>query len=141
MTKIIKVSTGSVFEQKASYSRAVAVDDWIYVSLTAGRNPQTKIIPEDICEQTRQVFINIEAALRTVDATLNDVIFSRVFIQDPQDVPAALDIIGGKYSGIDPATTICCAPLASPDYKIEIEVTAFRGASQAAIQRITLPAQ
>lgn len=140
MNKIIKVSTGSVFERNASYSRAVSVDDWIYVSLTAGRNPKTKEIPEDISEQTEQVFINIEEALLSVGASLKDVIFSRVFIQSPEDVPAALDIIGEKYRGIDPATTVCCSPLASPIYKIEIEVTAFRGASQANIQRIKVSA-
>ncbi len=52
MTRIVKVKTGSKFEEHASYSRVVVVDDWIYVSNTAGRNPQTKEIPEDLTEQT-----------------------------------------------------------------------------------------
>ena len=85
MTNIIKLKTGSPFEDQASYSRLVVVDNWIYVSNTAGRNPQTKLIPEDILEQTHQVFANIEAALAAVDASLADVVCSRVFIQDPKD--------------------------------------------------------
>ena len=60
MTRIVKVKTGSKFEEIGSYSRLVAVDDWIYVSNTAGRNPETKEIAEDLLEQTQQVFTNIE---------------------------------------------------------------------------------
>lgn len=84
MTKIIKLKTGSPFEEKGSYSRLVVVDNWIHVSNTAGRNPQTKLIAEDILEQTHQVFANIESALKAVDASLADVVCSRVFIQNPR---------------------------------------------------------
>jgi len=52
MTKIVKVKTGAKLEQLSSYSRIVMVDNWISVSNTAGRNPQTKEIPEDLREQT-----------------------------------------------------------------------------------------
>jgi enamine deaminase RidA (YjgF/YER057c/UK114 family) len=84
MTKIIKLKTGSPFEDQASYSRLVVVDNWIYVSNTAGRNPQTKLIPEDILEQTHQVFANIETALAAVDASLADVVCSRGVHPGPQ---------------------------------------------------------
>lgn len=138
MTRIIKVNTGSQFEAQASYSRVVAVDNWIYVSNTAGRNPQSKIIPDDITEQTYQVFTNIEAALAAVNTTLEDVIFSRVYIQDPNDIPTVMPIIGQKFRGINPATTVTCPPLGSSIYKVEIEVTAYRQASQAEIEAITI---
>ena len=138
MTRIIKVKTGSIFEEQASYSRIVAVDNWIYVSNTAGRNPLTKEIPQDITEQTLQVFANIEAALRAVDATLGDVICSRVFIQAPEDVPVVMAIIGQKFRGTNPASTVTCPPLGSTVYKVEIEVTAYRGASRAEVEEITI---
>ncbi|BBI54620.1 hypothetical protein HORIV_70410 [Vreelandella olivaria] len=60
MAHIVKVKTGSTFEEHASYSRLVAVDNWIFVSNTAGRHPETKEIPEDVVAQTHQVFANIE---------------------------------------------------------------------------------
>ncbi len=44
MTSVIKVKTGSKYEEMGSYSRLVAVDNWIHVSNTAGRHPQTKEI-------------------------------------------------------------------------------------------------
>lgn len=138
MTQIIKLKTGSKFEEMGSYSRLVAVDNWIYVSNTAGRNPQTKLIPEDLIEQTHQVFANIEAALAAVESSLADVVFSRVYVQDPKDVEAVMTIVGQKYRGIDPATTVTCPPLGSTVYKVELEVTAFRGAASAQVQRITL---
>ena len=43
MTKVVKIKTGSKFEEHGSYSRIVAVDNWIFVSNTAGRNPVSKL--------------------------------------------------------------------------------------------------
>ncbi|SDG76885.1 Enamine deaminase RidA, house cleaning of reactive enamine intermediates, YjgF/YER057c/UK114 family [Vibrio xiamenensis] len=129
MTQIVKVKTGSAFEQSGSYSRVVAVDNWIFVSNTAGRNPDTKQISEDLFEQTEQVFSNIERGLKAVDASLADVVSTRVFIQDPADVAPVMELFGAKFKGIDPTTTVTCPPLGSTVYKVEIEVTAYRGAA------------
>ena len=132
MTKIVKLKSGAVLEDKSSYSRLVAVGDWIFVSNTAGRNPDTKLIPEDVAAQTHQVFANIARALAAVGSGLGDVIAARVFIQDPADTPAVMDIFAEVFRGVDPALTVTCPPLGSTVYKVEIEVTAFRGASQGA---------
>jgi len=138
MTHIIKLKTGSKFEESGSYSRLVAVDNWIYVSNTAGRHPLTKQIPDDLTEQTLQVFANVESALAAIDASLQDVVFSRVYVQQPEDVPAVMAIVGEKFRGINPATTVTCPPLGSTVYKMELEVTAFRGAGKAAVQELTV---
>ena len=130
MAKIIKVKTGSRFEEIASYSRVVTVDNWIFVSNTAGRNPETNEMPDDVFEQTDQVFLNIERALAAVDASLGDIVTSKVFIQNPDDVSAVMEHIGSKFKGIDPTTTVTCPPLGSSIYKVELEVTAYRGASK-----------
>ncbi|MEG0348641.1 MAG: RidA family protein [Acinetobacter sp.] len=139
MTKIIKATTGSALEKQASYSRLVAVDNWIYVSNTAGRNPETKVMPDDLIEQTLQVFANVERALAAVGASLADVIFSRVYIQDPKDLPTVMEIVGEKFTGVNPATTITCPPLGSTIYKMELEVTAYRGASDADVIELLIP--
>jgi len=138
MTKIVKLKTGNKFEDHGSYSRLVAVDNFIFVSNTAGRNPDTKEIPEDITEQTLQVFANIERALASVGSSLGDVVASRVFIQDPTDTHAVMTTVGEKFRGIDPASTVTCPPLGSTVYKVEIEVTAFRGAASADVETIRL---
>lgn len=138
MTKITKVKTGSKFEEIASYSRVVAIDNLIHVSNTAGRNPDTKEIPEDVIEQTEQVFKNIERALAAVGASLADVVMSRVFIQYPEDTDKIMEFIGTKFRGVDPATTVTCPPLGAAAYKVELEVTAYRGASEAEVETINL---
>ncbi|MNW09554.1 Endoribonuclease L-PSP [compost metagenome] len=84
------------------------------------------------------MFANIEAALASVDATLADVVCSRVFIQNPEDVATVMTIVGEKFRGVDPASTVTCPPLGSTVYKVELEVTAYRGASRADTSRITL---
>ncbi|MBR9904515.1 MAG: RidA family protein [Gammaproteobacteria bacterium] len=138
MNSIVKVKTGSPYEEIASYSRLVALENWIFVSNTAGRNPQTKEIPDDVIEQAEQVFSNIEHALASIDASLQDVVMSRVFIQNPQDTAAVMAFIGTKFRGVNPATTVTCPPLGSTDYKVELEVTAYRGASKAEVKEINL---
>ena len=52
MTTVTRLTTGSEFEKKASYSRLVMLDNWIFVSNTAGRHPVTRQIPEDLRQQT-----------------------------------------------------------------------------------------
>lgn len=135
MTNILKIKTGSKFEEHGSYSRLVAVDNWIFVSNTAGRNPQTKEIPEDVTEQTLQVFVNIEGALAAAGAGLADVVSSRVFIQNPEDTQRVMTVVGERFRGIDPASTVTCPPLGSTVYKVEIEVTAYRGAGTAKTEK------
>lgn len=138
MTHIVKVKTGNPFEEAASYSRLVAIDNWIFVSNTAGRHPETKEIPNDIEAQTRQVLANIERALKSVDASLDDAVMSRVFIQNPEDTDTIMAVVGERFRGINPATTVTCPPLASTIYKVELELTAFRGASKAKVKEIML---
>ena len=129
MTDVRKIKTASAYEHKYSYSRAVAVGDWIFVSNTAGRDYNTRAIAPDAAGQTEQVFRNIEEALARLDATLADVVRVRIFVPDPADVGTVLDIVGQRFRGIDPANTTTCTPLAQPELKVELEVTAFRRGS------------
>lgn len=138
MAKITKLKSGTKLEEISSYSRAVCVDNWIFVSNTAGRNPDTKEIPEDLREQTLQVFANIERALAALDSSLADVVSTKVFIQNPEDTPFIMGIFGEKFKGVDPTTTVTSPPLGSKAYKVELEVTAYRGASTSDVEYINL---
>jgi enamine deaminase RidA (YjgF/YER057c/UK114 family) len=138
MPEVIKVKTGNRFEEHGSYSRLVAVDNLIFVSNTAGRNPRTKQIPEDLTEQTLQVLSNIEAALASVDAVLEDVVSARVFVQFPDDVETVMTAYGNRMRGINPTLTMTCPPLGSTEYKIEIDVIAWRGASKADVKELQI---
>lgn len=129
MTEIIKLKTGSIYEEKESYSRAVVVGDWILVSNTAGRNYESREMADDAVGQIHQAIANVRAALNAVGAGLEDVVRSRVSIPYVEDAPAVMAVVGEYFRGIDPASTVTCTPLGGPAYRAEIEVTAFRGAS------------
>lgn len=138
MVKITKVKSGSIFETKESYSRIVCVDDWIFVSNTAGRNYKTREMSTDPVEQARQCFDNIEGALKAVGSCLEDVVQSKIFIPYVEDAKAVMEYVGERFRGIDPQRTVTCSPLGAPDFKVEIEVTAYRGASKAEVEEITI---
>lgn len=138
MPQVIKVKTGNKFEEHGSYSRLVAVDNMIFVSNTAGRNPRTKLIPEDLTEQTNQVLDNLSAALASVDAVLEDVVCARVFVQFPEDVDTVMTAYGQRMRGINPTLTMTCPPLGSTQYKVEIDVTAIRGVSKAEVKELLI---
>ena len=138
MPQVIKVKTGNKFEEHGSYSRVVAVDNMIFVSNTAGRNPATKLIPEDLTEQTNQVLDNLSSALKSIDAGLGDVVSARVFVQFPEDVETVMTAYGLRMRGINPTLTMTCPPLGSTQYKVEIDVAAIRGVSQAEVKELLI---
>lgn len=138
MVKITKVKSGSKYESLESYSRIVAVDDWIFISNTAGRNYATKEMSEDPIEQTKQCFNNIERALESVGSCLEDVIKTTIRIPEVHDAPSVMKFVGEKLKGIDPQRTVTCSPLGADVYKVEMEFTAYRGASKAETKLIDI---
>ena len=134
---ITKVKSGSKFETLASYSRAVAIGDWIFVSNTAGIDYETRVLPDTAAEQLRLAIATVGRALGAVDASLADVVRIQVFVPDEDDVTEVTEVLGEVFRGIDPALTMTRSPLAG-EYKAEIEVTAHRGAGAARRERIDL---
>lgn len=136
--KIVKLKSGSIYEEKESYSRIVGVGDWLLVSNTAGRNYKTREISADPVEQAKQCFNNIEGALKAVGSNLTDIVASKIFIPDVNDVPAIMAYVGERLKGIDPQRTITCTPLGSAEFKVEMEMTAYRGAGTAQVELKTI---
>jgi enamine deaminase RidA (YjgF/YER057c/UK114 family) len=122
------ISSGSTFESEIGYSRAVVVDDWVFVSGTTGFDYASMTIAEGIVEQAEQCLKNIAAALREAGSALEDVV--RVTYVVP-DAPAFRDcwpVLRRHFGAVRPAATMISAVLADPRMKIEIEVTALRRA-------------
>lgn len=139
MSEIIKVKSGSKFEESNSYSRVVVAGDTIYVSNTAGRNYKTRAIADDVVGQAEQAFRNIEGALAGVGATLKDVVAIRSHVPNPEETGLVGRFLGEKFRGIDPAATMICTPLAHHEMKVEFEVTAYRRKNpDAPEQRLTV---
>jgi len=131
------VKSGSKFETLASYSRAVAIGDWIFVSNTAGIDYETRTLPDTAAEQLRLAIATVARALAAVDSSLSDVVRIQVFVPDASDQDETIEVLGELFRGIDPALTMTRSPLAG-EYKAEIEVTAHRGAGAARRTQIDL---
>jgi enamine deaminase RidA (YjgF/YER057c/UK114 family) len=138
VSEIVKVKSGSILEDKEGYSRIVAVDDWIFMSLTAGRDYKTRAMPNTALEQAKQAMKNVEGALASVGSNLNDVIRRRIFIPRQEDVADVMVFMGEKFKGIDPASCVSCGPLGGPEYLFEIEITAYRGAGSLPQRQIAI---
>jgi len=118
------ISSGSSFEAKIGYSRAVVAGDWIFVSGTTGFDYATMTIADDVTAQVQQTFRNIEQALAQAGASLADVVRATYYVADAADWPAVMDLLGGYFGAIRPASTALICALIDPRIKIEIEVTA-----------------
>lgn len=123
------ISTGSDYEKLVGYSRAVVVDDWIFVSGTTGRNHETGEIPDDVVEQTHQCFRTIAWALAEAGSSLDDVVRGRIVMADRDDDERVAPVVGSYLRPVGPALTTFVAGLLDPRLKIEIDVTAIKGSS------------
>jgi len=119
-------SSGSTFEELASYSRAVRDGDWVFVSGTTGFDYAAGTISDDVAEQTEQCFRNINLALAHSGVTMVDIVRIRVFLASKDDFEAIAPIVGKWCDEARPANTTVVAPLVDDRMKIEIEVTARR---------------
>jgi enamine deaminase RidA (YjgF/YER057c/UK114 family) len=119
------ISTGSVFEDKAAYSRAVVVGDQIFVSGTTGFDYQSMEISEDVAEQCEQCLLNIESALNKADSSLKDVVKVNYILPDKTDFEKCWPVLRKYFGDIKPAATMWQAELVDTRMKIEIEVLAI----------------
>jgi enamine deaminase RidA (YjgF/YER057c/UK114 family) len=125
------ISSGSPFEAAAGYSRAVVDGEWVFVAGTTGFDYARMTIAEDPGEQARQALRNIEAALAEAGAGLADIVRVRYYLPDLADWPKITPVLGESFGAIRPAATALVCGLVDPRMKIEIEVTARRGAGSA----------
>ena len=121
------ITTGSPWEPIIGYARAVRVGNHVSVSGTTAIDPLGKIVGKgDAYVQTKQIFRNIESALRASGAEIEDVVRTRMYITDIsvwQDVGRAHSEVFGE---ILPASTLVeISRLINPDMLVEIEVEAF----------------
>jgi len=120
------ISSGSSFEEKIGYSRAVMVGDMIFVSGTTGYDYNTMQISADIAVQTEQCIKNIEKALQEAGATLEDIVRLTYIVPKGDEFEQCWPILKKYFGGIKPAATMISAGLADEKMKIEIEATAVK---------------
>jgi len=122
------ISSGSSFEEKIGYSRAVVAGDWVFVSGTTGFDYSTMSISESVLEQTEQCLKNIEAVLRQAGSSLKDVVRVTYVLPNGGEFEPCWPVLRTYFGEVRPAAMMISAGLADPRMKIEIEVTALKRA-------------
>jgi len=118
-------SSGSRWEPKMGYSRAVRSGNFIAVTGTVGVNADGSYSPA-LVDQARRSLAIIRAAVEALGGTLNDVIRTRMFVTDVSKWEEVAQAHGEIFGDIRPATSIVeVAKLIDKDAQIEIEADAM----------------
>lgn len=123
------ISSGSPFEEKIGYSRAVAQGPFVFVSGTTGFNYETMTIEDRVAAQTEQCFQNIDQALRKAGSSLADVVRVTYVLPNVEDFESCWPVLNKYFGSVRPAAMVISAQLIDPRMKIEIEVTAMKPSS------------
>ena len=100
-------SSGQKWEKIVGYSRAVKVENRIYVTGTTATDEEGNIVGEgDPYEQTVQIIRNLEKALIALDASLEHIVRTRMFVTDISRWEEYGKAHGEFFWDILPATTM-----------------------------------
>ncbi|WP_226664696.1 RidA family protein [Microbulbifer aggregans] len=118
------ISSGSEFETKIGYSRAVVDGDYVFVSGTTGYNYATSSISSDAAEQADQCFANIEQALKEAGSSIGEIVRVTYILPNRDDFQPCWPVLQKWLGEVRPAATVFEARLLDDAMKIEIQVTA-----------------
>lgn len=120
-----RVLTGSDWEEIAGYCRAHRIGDRILVSgTTAVAGLSRAVAPGDAAAQTTYILDKILAALSALGASAQDVVRTRIYIVDEDDVLDISKAHGRVFSDIKPANTLVVVAGLIGDHRVEIEAEA-----------------
>jgi len=119
-----RISSGSPYEGRIGFSRAIVVDSRVVVSGTAPVWPDGSCDP-DAYVQARRCLEIIEQALTEAGTSLTDVVRTRMFLTDADDADAVGRAHGEVFGDTRPAATmVVVKALLDPRWKVEIEAEA-----------------
>ena len=118
-------SSGTIWESFAGYSRAVKKGNHVFVSGTTSTQGSLVIGGNSPDSQMHFVLDKIEGALKSMNATMRDVVRTRIFVSDVQHWEAIARVHGKRFEGINPTNTLVVAKLIGEEYLVEVEVDAI----------------
>ena len=124
-------STSTKYEFQFGYSRAVRHGRVVRIAGTAGLDENGQVVSDDVVDQMRRALEIIKAALEDLGSSLGDVIMTRIYVRDVQDIDRVAVVHGDVFRDIRPATTIVKVDFIDPRILVEIEAEAVYGGADA----------
>lgn len=119
------IITGSPWEEKMGYCRAVRIGNIIEVSGTVAIVDGEKVKADDAYAQTINILERVEKVLEEAGAGMKDVIRTRIFTTNISQFDNIAKAHGAYFKDIKPTTGIYeISKLVAPEYMVEIEFTA-----------------
>ncbi len=119
------ILSGSPWEDKMGYCRAVRIGNLIEVSGTVAIVDGEIVKKDDIYAQTHNILTRIADVLSSAGASMSDVVRTRMFTTDVGRWEEIAKAHGAFFGDIKPTTSIYeVSALIAPEYLIEIEFTA-----------------
>ncbi|MET4127037.1 RidA family protein [Roseovarius sp. MBR-6] len=113
-----RIFSGSPFEEKVGYARAVVAGGFVHVAGTVGAG-------DTVTEQCRAALATIETALAKAGAGFADAVRVTYYLPDAAEFEACWPILRETFGANPPAATMVECNLIDPKYRIEIELTAL----------------
>ena len=121
----LKYSSGTVWEERMAYSRAVRIGNIIEVAGTTAVDDQGRVMGLTAYEQSRFIFQKIGVALEACGSSLEDVVRTRMYLTDISRWEEVGRAHAEVFQDIKPvATLVGTSGLLKPQLLVEIEVTA-----------------
>lgn len=106
------------------YSQAVQVGNLIFTSGQIPLNAEGQLVEGGVTEQTHQVFRNLQAVLKEVGASLQNVVKATVFIKDMNQFGAINEVYASYFGEHKPARSTVEVARLPKDVLVEIELIA-----------------
>ncbi|GAB4284154.1 MAG: RidA family protein [Candidatus Dojkabacteria bacterium] len=118
--------SGTIWEELASFSRALKLENTIYISGTTATDNEGNVVGKgNVEEQTRYILVKIKTALSYFNASLENIVRTRVYIKNINDWEKVAKLHGEYFKNILPANTMVQAGIIGEEYLVEIEAEAF----------------
>ena len=124
-------STSTKYEFQFGYSRAVRHGRVVRIAGTAGLDENGQVVSDDVVDQMRRALEIIKGALEDLGSSLGDVIMTRIYVREIQDIDRVAVVHGDVFRDIRPATTIVKVDFIDPRILVEIEAEAVYGGADA----------
>ncbi|WP_022942569.1 Rid family detoxifying hydrolase [Psychromonas hadalis] len=126
---MFEIKTSGAPEAIGPYVQGVNLGNMVITSGQLPINPETKVMVEDVAEQTTQSLKNALAIIKEAGLDAKNIVKTTVFVKDLNDfarVNKAYEAFFKEHGAAFPARSCVEVARLPLDAKVEIEVIAFR---------------